>query len=97
MKSVVYNACYGGFGLSDLAIKAYEERTNTKIVSINLKRHDPILVEVVKELGIKADSAFSILKIAEIPENAEYEIDEYDGFEEVVPPRMTWEQACEKR
>ena len=58
-------------------------------------RTDLDLVAVVEELGDKANDRFSELDIAEIPDGAVYEIDEYDGYESVVPPRMTWEQAME--
>jgi hypothetical protein len=53
-------------------------------------RRDPDLIAVIEELGEKANGSFANLKIAEIPDGVEYEITEYDGLEEVVPPRMTW-------
>ena len=53
-------------------------------------RSDPDLIEVIERLGDKANGACASLAIAEIPDGAEYEIDEYDGNESVVPPRMSW-------
>lgn len=53
-------------------------------------REDPDLIEVIERLGEKANGACASLSIAEIPDNAEYEITEYDGNEDVVPPRQTW-------
>ena len=47
----------------------------------DIKRNDPALVEVVNELGEKADGAYSELKIVEIPDDMKWEIDEYDGKE----------------
>ncbi len=44
-------------------------------------REDPVLIEVVEELGKKADGNFSELKIVEIPDNLDYVIDDYDGIE----------------
>ena len=44
-------------------------------------REDKTLIEVVEELGEEASGRFGELKIVEIPENAFYLIDEYDGIE----------------
>lgn len=88
---VVYNACYGGFGLSAEAFDLYKERTGVGIdYSWCIARDDKHLVEVVEELGEKANGPFANLDIKEIPDGAEFEIDEYDGYESVVPPRQSW-------
>jgi hypothetical protein len=50
----------------------------------NVDRHDPILVQVVEELGDKASGMCAKLAIDEI--SGPYRIDEYDGFESVVTP-----------
>lgn len=134
MTKVVYNACYGGFGLSREACKRYwelqgkevwiengdfmgmftvwlvppEERItlvgakNWSSMSLterlaynkkhseqtwydhNVDRHDPILVQVVEELGEKADGYYAKLAIAEV--SGAYRIDEYDGSESVKQP-----------
>lgn len=44
-------------------------------------RTDETLIEVVEELGKKANNDFSELEIVEIPDNSFYKIDEYDGVE----------------
>lgn len=47
-------------------------------------REDPILIEVVEELGDKASGRFGDLKVVEIPDelaNGNYVIDDYDGIE----------------
>ena len=54
-------------------------------------RDDKDLIEVVEDLGLAANGFHANIKIAEIPCNAPFEIDEYDGFETVVPPRHSWE------
>jgi hypothetical protein len=131
MTKVVYNACYGGFGLSREACLRYwelqgkevwiengdfmgiftvwlvppEERLEKKEWSSmslterlaynkkhseqtwydrNVSRHDPILVQVVEELGEKADGDCAKLAIAEV--SGPYRIDEYDGSESVKQP-----------
>jgi len=53
-------------------------------------RADPDLIEVIERLGEKADGFCASLAIKEIPDNSEFEITEYDGNEDVVPPRMSW-------
>ena len=138
---VAYNACYGGFGLSNLALDMYakkkgielfwynEEDTSSgsKYVAMTREkafsgssykyhaftvsiddgntifptgsfyypylddaRSDLDLIEVIETLGDKANGEHADLQIAEIPDGADYEIDEYDGNESVVPPRQSW-------
>ena len=50
----------------------------------NVSRHDPILVQVVEELGKKANGDYGNLAIAEV--SGSYRIDEYDGYETVKEP-----------
>ena len=147
-RKVVYNDCYGGFGLSPLAVKRYYELKHpdvtlyfyeetfgddfdevyTKIkcpnkdtfvvilskdlgdkftitreerfkephsqlykdfndnyvyLSGHVKRDDPVLVQVVEELGEKANGSCSELKITNIGDS-KFHINEYDGWESVV-------------
>lgn len=95
---IVYNACHGGFGLSDAAVARLKEFG----VSVNghgwnigangmsgdpdndLKRHDQRLVQVVQELGRAANTRFSSLKIRWVERGTKYRIDEYDGMEDIV-------------
>ena len=137
MTKVVYNACFGGFGLSREAIQRYweikgqqiwiedskeypalgiftvwlvppEERlelrydeefdamTTEEKIAYNkahseqtwyadgVDRHDPALVQVVEELGNKANGNYAELRIAEV--SGPYRIDEYDGSESVETP-----------
>lgn len=132
MTKVVYNACYGGFGLSKEACQRYwdikgqqvwiedgewgfsvwlvppEERlkpqttkeiftmSKDELIAYNkaysaqswyygdVVRHDPVLVQVVEELGDKANGMCAKLRIAQV--SGPYRIDEYDGFESVETP-----------
>ena len=53
-------------------------------------RHDPILVQVVEELGDKANGRYADLKIVEVPGN-KYRVCEYDGQEWVeTPESLDW-------
>lgn len=88
MTKVVYNNCYGGFGLSDKALERYNElkgkSLDDPIYDWEISRHDPILVQVVEELGEEANGDFADLQIANI--DGPYRIDEYDGSETVETP-----------
>jgi hypothetical protein len=55
-----------------------------------LKRDDPDLVSVVRKLGEKANGPHADLKVVEIPYDIEWEIDEYDGSEQVAEKHRTW-------
>lgn len=54
------------------------------------KRDDPILIKVVEELGKEANGRCAELKIVEIPDGVEWEIDEYDGVESVEEKHRSW-------
>lgn len=57
----------------------------------SIPRDDPYLVEVVHELGKKADNTpLSELKVVDIPSDIEWTIEEYDGAEWVAEKHRTW-------
>lgn len=87
MVKIVYNACYGGFGLSDEALDLYEQLAGKRLEwHGDLVRHDPHLVAVVEQLGQKANTCYSNLVIEEVPAGTLYRIDEYDGMESIITP-----------
>jgi hypothetical protein len=137
MKKIVINVCFGGFGLSDKAMRRYaeikgltlypekrqfgfttywtvpedqrpkkiehwyeassEERIaynnahrESSIYDGDLKRDDPALVQVVEELGDKANGSCAALRVVEIPDDVDWEIDEYDGNEKIAEKHRTW-------
>lgn len=105
---IVINVDYGGFGLSDEAIRLYlkkkgigfEEKSlptgtdfyiNNKIFSNReIKRDDLTLIEVVEELRGTASGKYADLKIIEIPDDVEWQIEEYDGCEWIAEKHRTW-------
>ena len=134
MTKLVINVCFGGFGISDLAVERYAEikgikiyKSSEKVVygysyylcpeeeylqiqeeedknyagsysrtnaltfsSYELERTDPILIQVVEELGEASFGPYSELKIVEIPNGVSYSIEEYDGNEHVAEAHRTW-------
>ena len=88
---VVINNCWGGFGLSDAALKRYNELANADLLyPYDIERNDPILVQVVEEMGEDANGDYSELKIVEIPDDVSWHIHEYDGMESIHENHMSW-------
>jgi hypothetical protein len=88
---IVINDCYGGFGLSKKALALYNERAGTVLkYEYDIKRDDPILVEIVEQLGEAANGSSAKLKIVEIPDDVQWQIQEYDGDEWIAEKHRTW-------
>lgn len=56
----------------------------------NIPRDDPILIQVVEELGEASWGSAAELKIVDIPDDVEWEIEDYDGQEWVSEVHRTW-------
>ena len=56
----------------------------------DIERDDPILVDVIRQLGSKADGRHAKLKIVEVPAKVKWDIAEYDGMEWVEEVHRTW-------
>lgn len=88
---IVINNCYGGFGLSKEALALYNERSGAVVTyDFNIKRNDPILVEIVEQLGEDAGHCFAELKVVEIPDDVQWTVEEYDGNEWIAEKHRTW-------
>jgi hypothetical protein len=106
MTKIVYNGCYGGFGLSAAALRRYAEIKGWQYsepngsswhsgcvidpqgeelseYDIESNRTDPVLVQVVEELGERANGMCAKLYIEDLPAGTKYRIDEYDGLEHI--------------
>lgn len=53
-------------------------------------RINPLLIQVVEELGREANGEFAELRVIEIPDDVEWEIDEYDGSESIEEKHRSW-------
>lgn len=56
----------------------------------NTERNDLNLIKVIEELGEEVNTQYSKLKIVEIPDDVEWEIDDYDGMESVEEVHRSW-------
>ena len=103
MRKVVINTCYGGFGLSKIALESYAHRKGIDMGTWNktwgffdgfscrdIQRDDKDLIEIVEQLGNLANGSCAELKIVEIPDGVEWTIHEYDGSEWVAEAHRTW-------
>jgi hypothetical protein len=85
---VMYNTCYGGFGLSNAAMAEYRKRCPGAVVcDYSISRHDSVMAQIVKEMGSKQASAPQAgVGLVQIPSCFvdHYTIEEYDGMESAV-------------
>lgn len=147
MSKIVYNACFGGFSISEAAVIRYaslkgltiypeksgkfsfanywtvppthegrvraakiqddwenasmEDRQwsnkfydDHQIGTRDFERNDPVLVQVVEELGEAANGDCASLRVCELAAGTRYRIDEYDGRESVcTPDDYDWKTA----
>jgi hypothetical protein len=95
LQRIVINDCYGGFSLSDRAIREYKKLAGIKeddhgFYDRDIPRDDPYLVKIVKELGMSANGSAANLKIVEVPAGVDWIVSEYDGAEWVAEVHRTW-------
>ena len=93
---VVINGCYGGFGLSQLALsvlyKNYPDMVEMRkdywgeevmCLREEVERHDKRLIEVVETLGSGDASGDYAKLVIETIYNPVYRVSEYDGYESI--------------
>ena len=56
----------------------------------DIDRDDPILVEVVEELGKEASDHLADLECVEVPDGVSWQIEDYDGNEWISEKHQTW-------
>ena len=84
---VVINRCYGGFSLSEKAMKFLGVDSGWP----DIARNDPKLVECVEKLGEAASYGLgSSLYVVEVPDDVKWTITEYDGVEQVEEVHRVW-------
>ena len=92
MHEIVINNDYGGFSLSDKAVKWLNAHgKNMEDGYDSISRMDPLLIECVKTLGKEADGDYAHLQVVMFDGN-KYRIIEYDGWESLeTPDTINWE------
>ena len=94
MTKIVINTCYGGFSLSQQALDQYRKIkgiTDPDHFASDIPRDDPLLIQIVEQLGTQSHGDFAELKIVEIPDDVNWFINEYDGREWVAERHRTWD------
>ena len=91
---VVINRKYGGFEVSPEQLLIYRKLAGIpkhRVLSgYDIERNDPFLVEAVEQTVEKEGTAFSKLKVVEIPDDIEWDIQDYDGCEWIAERHSTW-------
>lgn len=74
----------------------YDPDTGEFISQYNLydnfhdQRSDSDLIKVIETLGPAANGSYSSLAIVDIPDDVDYTIEEYDGYEHVAEVHRKW-------
>ena len=96
---IVINTCYGGFSISkELSEKleiesAYLTNASFDIDSDNYYQYraNEQLISAIEYLGIdNCNGIYAKLKIIDIPDDVEWNIEEYDGTEWISEVHQTW-------
>lgn len=101
---IVINYCYGGFSVSDAVMEELNlpnngddwNHINNQTFDIDsdnyeqYRTHAP-LIKAIEKIGYpNCNGAYADLKIIEIPDNVNWEIQEYDGIETIHEVHRTW-------
>ena len=100
---IILNKCFGGFGVSKQALEEcagaiWTEGASTDAsdyVCLSYESEDkarvcPRLIAMVERDSEAASGPCAALDVVEIPDNEEWEIQEYDGQERIGPPVTVW-------
>lgn len=87
---IVINNTYGGFHLSPSgeAFLAFKGLSQEEINEP--PRNHPALVEMVESLGDVACASCCSLRVVEVPDDVQWQIDDYDGVEWVAEKHRRW-------
>jgi len=80
---VVINVGYGGYSLSEKAYQYLGIPWDNYGFKFRGDRTNPKLIEVVEQLGRKANGLCANLKVIEVLDDVDWYIDDYDGWESI--------------
>lgn len=63
---------------------------NVNFFDFDIVRTDSNLVQVVEQLGEKSFGKYAKLEVVEIPDDIEWSIREYDGYETIEEAHRSW-------
>jgi len=102
MTKIVINCNYGGFQLTRRATEmiaargndiAFEDLKHTPFYGFGFSKHeyrtDPDLIAVIEQLGNDAADGCDI-RIVEIPDDVDWYIYDYDGYESIHEVHRIW-------
>lgn len=93
---IIINRCYGLFDLSEKGIKSVnllKKRRGLPPLPEDLKgvREDPEVISLVeKDSSGSRNQHCAHLKVVEIPDGIDWEIQDYDGMEWIAEVHRTW-------
>ena len=91
---IVVNRCWGGFGLSEVAVEKYLALKGIKydghFYDGDIPRDDIDLVVVVEALDSASWGGHSHLEVVEIPDDVKWQIHDYDGMETIQEKHREW-------
>ena len=68
----------------------YYDKYGNHLSYYDIERDDSDLVAVIEELGEEASGCCAKLKVVEVSDDVEWQIEEYDGNEWVAEKHRTW-------
>ena len=88
---IVVNRCFGGYNLSEEAYEYLGLLWTGYGLAYCDDRINPKLVKCVETLGRKANgSPAADLRVIEIPNDVDWEIHDYDGYETIHEKHRVW-------
>jgi len=99
---IAINKCFGGFGVSEAVYKelgiewdnyGYLDNDSFGIESDNYQeyRKHPKLIAAIEKIGEDASSGrFARVIVVDIPDDVEWEIEDYDGQESIHEVHRSW-------
>ena len=83
---IIVSANYG----DSFTDKELKEADKIYMSADNIPRNNVHLVKVVEEMGQDAYGKYSKLEVIDIPDDIEWEISEYDGWETIEEKHRSW-------